>query len=102
MTGNNYTVTYDLNGKSVTEFTEELRAVTSSRIVSVSWDVEKPDVVTFTLVDDELTYTAVNDYPDFDDDFYDYHEFECRTCGKETSYVDDNGDCSWCRMVNNS
>jgi len=92
----NHSVTYPLNGLTVEQLVEQLRAVTSSRIVSVSWDVDKPNLVTVVMTDDELTYTQADDYPDYDWDEYYAHEYECRTCGEEVPYTDDNGDCSWC------
>jgi len=96
-----HSVTYPLNGLTVEQLVEQLREVTSSRIVSVSWDVDNPNLVTVTMTDDEIKYTPSEDYPDYNWDDYYPHEYECRTCGKETSCTDENGDCSWCRMVNN-
>lgn len=52
-------------------------------------DAESDDAIEFSV-----------DY-DYDDDVF-FHEYECRTCGKEVNWLDNAGDCSWCHMVNNS
>lgn len=76
------------------------------------WDEPDDDIIPEDDICPDCGYEIENcacwddgNHDDFDYDKDDYEfmrEYECRTCGKEVTYIDDKGDCSWCRMVNNS
>jgi len=93
--------------ETIESVVRQIEAVTTAVIVAIGFDIDAPNIVTFTLEDDGTPETNAptpnnTDYTYYDDDYYEPpYESECNMCGRERS-LNEHGYCSQCWVIWNS